>query len=337
MIGGMLSRVGKEVYKLRACVCDVCFFVKDMAKGSVWEPSICGELARLVAPPQSWFQGYKHDELQRVQQEDGVLSVVTGWLKKGKRPPSEDVCSKSREIRHFWTYWHNLELKDGLLFKRYHKQDGTGTYLHFVVPKSIRDHVLKQMHDCILSGHLGRKTTEQKLLQRFYWLEVRDDIRLWILRCEVCQTTKLPKRKAMAPLGSMTAGAPLDCLSIDILGPLPKTPQGNSYILVVNDSVTKWVEVFSQPDETAPTCARVIVNEVICHFGCPYSLHTDQGGNFESNIFQEICKLMGIPKTRTSRNPRCDGITKRYNSTLIAMIRAYIKGQQHNWDLNLGC
>ena len=193
------------------------------------------------------------------------------------------------------------------------------------------------MHDCILSGHLGRKKTEQKLLQRFYWLEVRDDIRLWILRCEVCQTTKLPLRKAMAPLGSMTAGAPLDCLSIDILGPLPKTPQGNGYILVVNDSVTKWVEVFAQPDETAPTCARVIVNEVICHFGCPYSLHTDQGGNFESNIFQEICKLMGIPKTRTSRNPRCDGITKRLNSTLLVMIRAYIKGQQHNWDLNLGC
>ena len=169
---------------------------------------------------------------------------LDGW-KRGRGPPSGDVCSNSPEIRHFWIYWYNLELKDGLLFKRYHKQDGTGTYIHFVVPKSIRDQVLKQMHECILSRHLGRK----KLLQRFYWHEVRDDIRLWILRCEVCQTTKLSKRKAKARLGCMTAGAPLDRLSMDILGPLPKTPWGNSYILVVNDSFTKWVEVFALPDE----------------------------------------------------------------------------------------
>ena len=82
----------------------------------------------------------------------------------------------------------------------------------------------------------------------------------------------------------------------------------------------------------------MIVNEVICRFGCPCSLHSDQGRNFESNISQEICKLLEIRKTRTSpRNPRCNGITERFNSTLLAMIRAYIKGQQRNGDLNLGC
>ena len=273
-----------------------------------------------------------------MQHDDPELSHVIRWLEKGERPPSSHVGLKSPAVRHFWIYWHNLELKNGLLCRRYHKQDGTGSYLQFVVPKSIRDEVLKQMHDCVLSGHLGRKKTEQKLLQRFYWFEVRDDIRLWITRCETCQTTKLPKNKGKSALGSLSVGAPLDRLSMDILGPLPQTPRGNNYILVVNDCFTKWVEVFAVPDETAPTCARVILNEVICRYGCPLDLHTDQGRNFESHIFKELCDLLQIRKTRSSpRNPKGNGVTERFNSTLLAMIRAYINGQQRNWDLNLGC
>ena len=50
-----------------------------------------------------------------------------------------------------------------------------------------------------------------------------------------------------------------------------------------------------------------ILNEVICRFGCPHSIHSDQGRNFESNIFQEFCRMLKIKKTRTTpRNPRAN-------------------------------
>ena len=39
------------------------------------------------------------------------------------------------------------------------------------------------------------------------------------------------------------------------------------------------------PDQTAETCAAKILDEYIGRFGCPLSLHSDQGSNFESNIF----------------------------------------------------
>ena len=170
-----------------------------------------------------------------------------------------------------------------MLCRRYVKQDGTGNYTQFVVPKVLRDQVLKAMHNSILSGHLGRRKTAEKLLQRFYWFQVRDSVKLWVAQCEICQCTKNPTKKAKAPLGKMTAGAPLDRLCTDILGPLPLTPRGNKYVLVVTDSFTKWTEIFAVPDETAETCARVILNEVICRFGCPLALHSDQGRNYESD------------------------------------------------------
>lgn len=86
----------------------------------------------------------------------------------------------------------------------------------------------------------------------------------------------------------MATGAPWDRLSTDIMGPFPLTPRGNRYSLTVTDYFTKWVEAFTIPDQTALTCASIIV----CRFGCPLSLHSDQGRNFESDLFNQLCQFL---------------------------------------------
>ena len=92
------------------------------------------------------------------------------------------------------------------------------------------------------------------------------------------------------------------------------------------------------PNQSAVTCANKLLNEVISRFGCPLTLHSDRGRNYESSIFTELCKLLEIKKTRTSvRNPRCNGQAERFNRSLLRMIKAYVRGEQENWGLNLGC
>ena len=92
------------------------------------------------------------------------------------------------------------------------------------------------------------------------------------------------------------------------------------------------------PDQTAVTCARVLLNEVFARYGTCNMLLADQGRMFEGSIFQEICRLLEIKKSRTSvRNPKCNGQTERFNRTLIRMIKAYLKDEQTDWDQNLGC
>ena len=130
----------------------------------------------------------------------------------------------------------------------------------------------------------------------------------------------------------------MDRLSTDFLGPFPETPRGNKYILVVTDIFSKWVEIFAVPDQSAQTTARVILNEVIARYGCPYDLLSDQGRNYESLIFSELCKLLEIRKVRTSvANPKCNGQAERFNRTLLQMIKSFLRGQQEQWDENLGC
>ena len=53
-------------------------------------------------------------------------------------------------------------------------------------------------------------------------------------------------------------------------------------------------------DTEALTIARVFVNEFVCRFGVPDSIHTDQGKNFEAKIIKEICTLLDIKKTHTT-------------------------------------
>lgn len=168
---------------------------------------------------------------------------------------------------------------------------------------------------------------------------MREDISIWISKCEMCASINPPpQKKVKAPVGSMPTGAPWDRLATDILGPLPLTPRGNRYILTITDYFTKWVEVFPVPDQTATTCAQLILNEIISRYGCPLSIHTDQGRNYESDLFHELCELLEIKKTRTSpKNPKANGQVERFNRTLISMIKSYLRGEQTNWDLNLGC
>ena len=74
---------------------------------------------------------------------------------------------------------------------------------------------------------------------------------------------KHPPQRPRAPLGEMTVGAKLDRLATDILGPFPESNKGNRYILAITDYFTKWVEIYGILDQTAITCADVILDEFI--------------------------------------------------------------------------
>ena len=92
----------------------------------------------------------------------------------------------------------------------------------------------------------------------------------------------MPVKNVKAPLRDMVTGSSLDRLATDILGPLPESLFRNKYIMVVLDYLSKWVEVFPVPAQTAIMCATILLNEVISHYGCPYDIHSDQGRNYTS-------------------------------------------------------
>ena len=158
----------------------------------------------------------------------------------------------------------------------------------------------------------------------------------WCRQCCKCATGKTIRQGGRAPLVSSRTGYPLERVAVDVLGPLPTTDAGNKYVLVIGDYFTKWTEAYAVPNQKSRTFAQKIVNEFVCRFGAPESLHSDQGRNFESTLLKEVCTILGIRKTRTTPyHPENDGMVERLNRTLTATLAKYVDKHQKDWDLYL--
>jgi hypothetical protein len=281
---------------------------------------------------------YTNESLRREQMKDADIGTVYKWVKDGIRPPAGDVAMMSQATRHYWHLFRALRISNGILTKVAYKDDSPHCFLQVIAPKKYQKEAMIQAHDAPLGGHLGRKKTKAKVSRNFYWYNMGEDIRAYVSSCVECQKNKKLHKNPKGELGNMLVGAPLDRISTDILGPLPTSQAGNKYILTVTDHFTNWSEAYPIKDQHASTVARKIVDEFISRFGCPLTIHSDQGSNYESQLFKEVCDLFHIKKSRSSpRHPQGNGKTERFNRTLLSMIKCFIKDQQDTWDQSLAC
>ena len=103
---------------------------------------------------------------------------------------------------------------------------------------------------------------------------------------------------------------------------------------MIVDQFTKSVECIPLPSETADETARAVVNEFFSRFCIPFKILTDRGTNFESSLFNELCNLLHIHKTKTTANrPSANGQVERYKRTLMDAVRCYVGNIQTSWDI----
>ena len=103
-------------------------------------------------------------------------------------------------------------------------------------------------------------------------------------------------KKARAPRKQNMLGVPHEWVSLDLMGPINTSDLGNRYIVVISDHFTKWIAGFALPDITAETVARALVEEWVCRYGPTKFLHSDQGRQYEAEVFQAMCTLLGLTR-----------------------------------------
>jgi hypothetical protein len=112
---------------------------------------------------------------------------------------------------------------------------------------------------------------------------------------------------------------------------------GNNYILVITDYFTKWVEVIPLANTTALATTKALMDRVILYHGPPRTVVTDRGANFTSNLFTSLCKSIQIKYLKiTAYHPQTNGLTERFNRTMMAMLRKYVKDGFSKWEDALG-
>ena len=272
----------------------------------------------------NWMGQWSRSELSDMQQGEEAIKKVIVWLKEQKRPTRQELRAECAIIRDLCSQWQYLEIHDDVLYRKWTPKCQSLERLQYVTPSKLKNEIFRQVHDSRLGGHLGINRTLMKIRQRFYWPRCKTDVIRWCRECAICAQVK-PGPGYRATLQQSLVRHRLDRVALDILGELPQTDNGNKYILVISDYFTKWTHAVAIPDQTALTIADKLLTEFIVFFGAPKQIHTDQGKNFDSNLFKEVCNILDIEKTRTTPfHAQSDGQVERWNRTIQQMLKSYV-------------
>jgi len=165
------------------------------------------------------------------------------------------------------------------------------------------------------------------------WPRITKDVEKYISKCEYCQKNKL-FRKYRAPLKiTDTLDKPFKKCALNIVGPLTITSIGNKYILAFQNNLTKFSKAIPIPNQEAITVAKKFITKIVLEYGIPEEILTDQGTNFTSDMFKNVCKLLKINKAQTTAyHPESNGALERSHRTLTEYLRHYINTDQTDWD-----
>ena len=282
----------------------------------------------------SWITSRTPQDLRNAQLNNPTLKLILEWkVKSTEKPKWDEISHLGPSSKHYWTQWDRLRVVNGILYRVWHEVNGNSPRLQLVLPEIWRDEIMSMLHDNICSGHLGISRTIARVRARFYWVGYKQDIINKCNACHVCQARKMPVKPTKAPLKPCIVGIPMERIQIDLVTPLPETYSGNKHVLSVTCCFTKWTESYPLKNITAETVASTLVDQFIYRFGVPKIIHSDQGAQFTSQLFQELCKLLGIDKTRTTAfHPASDGLIERTQRTIEDMLSKYIETNQRNWD-----
>ena len=220
--------------------------------------------------------------------------------------------------------------------KRFSLKNGVLQYDNLpVVPRPALPSLMSSLHDAPISGHLGRNKTSRVIKERFWWPSWSDDVRRYVQSCLPCQERKGQANKRYAPLHPSTpCDRPWERIAVDLVS-LPPS-HGCTYVLVVVDYFSKWVEAFPLRNKEASTVANILLNNVFYHHGPPEFLHSDRGSEFTAKCLHELTRMCGIYQTHTpAYRPRADGLVERQIGTIRNML-AKFHAQYGDWYQYLG-
>ena len=188
------------------------------------------------------------------------------------------------------------------------------------------------MHAQPFSGHLGVTKTLSKIREHYFWPGLSRLIVDYVRQCKDCAMYKPPNVNMTQPLIPITSTRALQLIELDVVGPFPVSEKGNKYIFTNIDTYTRWPEAYAianQETETILTC----LEDFISRHGLSDAILTNQGRNFESQLFKSFLQSFGIiKKSTTSYHPAFNGQIERFNGMLVKIIVRYVATNQKDWD-----
>jgi len=192
--------------------------------------------------------------------------------------------------------------------------------------------VLQEAHATTYGGHVGKERLGAKLRKLYYWKNFWGTIEKFVKACHNCQKNKIEviKQGFLNPLP--IPDRPFKHISTDYMK-LIESEDGYDNVFVVVDRLSKMVKLWPcKSTVTTRETAEWFFNNIVCQFGIPQSIVSDQDSKFTADLWTDMMKKLDSKMAMTQPGrAQADGQTERMNRTIKEII---IKEstQRKNWS-----
>lgn len=333
------------VEKFRCYIEGVFFTVITDHSSLTWLHNLKDPVGRLAR----WalrLQAYNYNLIYR----KGKLNVVPDALSRSVGSIDlikDDFCSdpKYNDLRNRILKnpenFPDFRCEENIIFKHTNNPKSYEFQWKVLVPSNLQSKILLNCHDDPKSAHGGITKTITRVKSRFYWSSMNKEIKNYVIKCEICQTTKSPHIILRNQMGEpKLPSKPWEMISIDLIGPLPRSKNGNIFLLVVLDIFSKFVLLHPIRKANSKSVIKYLENNVFMLFGVPNVAIQDNGCQFISKNYKEFLEEYEVrPWYIASYHPQANSV-ERSNQVIKNAIRAYIKDSHKEWDVNIpqiGC
>jgi len=192
------------------------------------------------------------------------------------------------------------------------------------VTQPYRKQVFASLHGL---AHPGVRATVKLITERYVWPNIRGDCTKWAQACTQCQKGKI-SRHNKTPIGDFIAPSKrFEHIHTDIVGPLPIS-KGYRYCLTIIDRFSRWPEAIPIKNITAEIVAQRIFEEWITRYGTSARITTDQGRQYEAELFRQLTQVTATKHLRTTAYPQANGLVEKLHRQLKAAIKCH---KTENW------
>ena len=275
------------------------------------EKTICPEIAYTEKSTNKDLNKNLRD-IKNLQNQDPVASQILNELRNNIGESANRLSSR-------------CFIKDEKLYIKVGERDVL--FLPAILIKDVTNQIHEEM------GHQGAYKVIKYVRDRFYWPNLTKDIKIIVNKCHICQLSKCNNFKYFGPCQPIVTQNIGDLVMADLYGPLPSGKFGYQYILVVQDTFSKFVKLYPLRNATAKTVVTKIKQFV--QIIQPKAIMTDNGSQFISKHWKKSLNELGVNTIYTTvRNPRPNS-TERVNKELGRMFRTLCHDNHKSWATRL--
>ena len=136
------------------------------------------------------------------QEHDAIIGQMLRLKTSAQAKPNWNELTKySPKLKAYWFLLDQLYIRNQILYRRWETESTKQVVWQLVLLLVMRKQILQELHASTTGGHLGEHKILAKVRQRYFWHDMKNDVKLFCQQCTNCAQKKPPAKKNKAPLG----------------------------------------------------------------------------------------------------------------------------------------